>query len=137
MFKTIVVPVDLLHKEALSKTLTVARDLARTYSAKLYLVGVTTETPSAVAHTPQEYEAKLRGFAEELSDETGITVHPYPITSHDLKIDLESRLMTACDDVGADLVVMASHVPGMAEYVFASNAGYLASHAKISVFVVR
>ena len=36
-----------------------------------------------------------------------------------------------------DLIVMASHVPGVAEYVFASNAGYLASHADLSVLVVR
>lgn len=137
MFKTIVVPVDLLHKSALAKALSVARDLTRAYSAKLYLVGVTTETPGPVAHTPKEFEAKLAEFAKELGDEAGITVHPFPVTSHDLSIDLESQIMGACDKVGADLVVMASHVPGLAEYVFSSNAGYLASHAKISVFVVR
>jgi nucleotide-binding universal stress UspA family protein len=28
-------------------------------------------------------------------------------------------------------------VPGFAEHLFSSNAGYLASHADISVFVVR
>ncbi len=137
MFKKIVVPVDLAHKEALSKALQVGRDLAKVNSAELHLVGVTTETPGPLAHTPQEYGAKLAAFAKSLSAEYGITVHPHPVTSQDLKIDLERDIMRACDAIGADLVVIASHVPGLAEYVFSSNAGYLASHAKISVFVVR
>ncbi|MGB5559226.1 MAG: universal stress protein [Paracoccaceae bacterium] len=137
MFKTIVVPVDLAHKEALSKALCVARDLARTYSAKYYIVGVTAKTPSARARTPEEYKARLGDYAKALGEDFGIDVHPYPVTSHDLAVDLERDIINACDTLGADLVVMASHVPGLAEYVFSSNAGYLASHAKISVFVVR
>jgi hypothetical protein len=32
---------------------------------------------------------------------------------------------------------MASHVPGLPEHIFASNAGAVASHAGMSVFVVR
>ena len=39
--------------------------------------------------------------------------------------------------LGVDLVVMASHVPGFREYIFHSNAGFLASHTDLSVFVVR
>jgi len=137
MFKSIVVPVDLLHKETLSKALSVARDLARAYSAKYYIVGVTSDTPNRLAQTPAEYETKLADYAKALSDDFGIDVHPYPLVSRDYVVDLDRQIMDACERVEADLVVMASHVPGLAEYVFASNAGYLASHAKISVFVVR
>jgi nucleotide-binding universal stress UspA family protein len=32
---------------------------------------------------------------------------------------------------------MTSHVPGVIEHVFSSNAGYVASHAKCSVVVLR
>ena len=32
---------------------------------------------------------------------------------------------------------MASHRPGAGEYVFGSNAGHVAQHAPVSVFVVR
>ena len=48
-----------------------------------------------------------------------------------------ARLVELADRVDADLIVMASHIPGLADYVFSSNAGYLASHSKLSVFVVR
>ena len=64
-------------------------------------------------------------------------VRPPVEISHDMAIDLDDVLMRTANEVGADLVVMASHVPGLAEYVFASRAGYLASHAKMSVLVVR
>jgi nitrite reductase (NADH) large subunit len=40
-------------------------------------------------------------------------------------------------EISADLVVMASHVPGLAEHLFASNAGSFASYSDASVLVVR
>ena len=45
--------------------------------------------------------------------------------------------MTAIEETESDLVVVASHIPGFPEYLFASNAGYLAMHATVSVFVIR
>ena len=39
--------------------------------------------------------------------------------------------------LGADLVVMATHVPNLTDYIWASHGGHLASHAKASVFLVR
>ena len=59
------------------------------------------------------------------------------VVSHDPAVDLDDSLMQAIADTGADLVVMASHVPGLPEHIFASNAGYLANHASVSVFVIR
>ena len=38
---------------------------------------------------------------------------------------------------GADLVVMQSHVPGLMDYIWPSNGGKVAGHAKCSVLVVR
>ena len=57
--------------------------------------------------------------------------------SHDISIDIDDVLQKAVQELNTDLVVMASHVPGLKEYVLASRAGYLASHAEISVMVVR
>ena len=60
-----------------------------------------------------------------------------PYTSHDPTADLDPTLMKAIEETGSDLVVVASHIPGFPEYLFASNAGYLAMHASVSVFVIR
>jgi nucleotide-binding universal stress UspA family protein len=39
--------------------------------------------------------------------------------------------------LGADLVVMASHVPTFTDHLLASNAGALLSHTDASLFIVR
>ena len=67
----------------------------------------------------------------------GVGFEAHTETSHDPTIDLDDVLEKASEKLGADLIVMASHVPGFAERIFASNAGYLASHSHASVFVVR
>lgn len=137
MFSKIMIPVDLNHTEQMGKALAVAADLTRTYDADIHIVGVTMTTPTEIAPTPESFARKLGEFASERSSELGIPIQSHAEISHDLAIDLDEILMRTADRIGVDLVVMASHVPGFAEYVFASNAGYLASHASMSVMVVR
>jgi nucleotide-binding universal stress UspA family protein len=137
MFKKVMVPVDLRHTEKLEKALATAADLSKHYHAPVQLVGVTSSAPSSVAHNPEEYKAKLRAYAEKEGEKLGCSFGAHAITSPDPTIDLDEALGREAHDIGADLVIMASHVPGFAEHLFSSNAGYLASHSDISVFVVR
>ncbi len=137
MYQKIMVPVDLAHQDRLSKALDTAADLAKHYGGSLHFVGVTTGTPSEVAHTPAEYAEKLKAFAEAEGAKRGLTADSKAYTSHDPAVDLSEKLLQAIDDSGCDLVVMASHLPGLPEHVFASHAGAVASHTGVSVFVVR
>jgi nucleotide-binding universal stress UspA family protein len=137
MYSTIAVPVDLAHVERLGKALRTAVDLAGHYGATLHYVGATTETPGPLGRTPAEYRCKLEDFAAAESERTGIPAKAKTIVSLDLTIDLDKQLLAAFDEVGADLVVMASHVPGIKEHFFGSNAGWLAAHSPMSVLVVR
>lgn len=137
MYKTIMIPVDLEHSDQLNKALSIGADLARHYNADLFAVGVTSGAPSAVAHNPLEYAQKLEAFAAEQTALHGIEFKAKAMESHDPAVDLDDTLQKAGSEIGADLVVMASHVPGFIDYVFASRAGYLASHSDLSVFVVR
>jgi nucleotide-binding universal stress UspA family protein len=137
MFKNIVVPVDLAHQEQLERALSVAADLAKHYAADLHCLGVTTSTPGPVAHNPSEFADKLSAFAKQVSEKQGIEFKAHAYNSHDPAVDLDETLMKAMNELGADLAVMGSHKPGLPEHIFASNAGYLASHATISVLVVR
>ena len=137
MYSTIVVPIDLAHAEKLTKALTTAADLAKHYQASVYLVGVTTLEPNPIAHTPDEFKQKFEQFAATQSASLRVDFKPHMATSTDPSIDLDKVLDAQFHALGADLVIMASHVPGFREYVFASNAGFLASHTDLSVFVVR
>lgn len=137
MYSKIMVPVDLAHKDKLEKAVATAADLSRFYKAPVEMVGVTASPPSAAARTPEAFADKLADFAAEESSKYGVTFGAHAITSPDPAVDLDDRLGEEAHEIGADLVVMGSHVPGFAEHLFSSRAGYLASHADISVFVVR
>lgn len=137
MFSTIMVPVDLRHTDKMKKAIKAAADVAKIYGSKAHLVGVTLSGPTEVAPTPEAFSERLSGFAAECSEQNGVSFQSHTEVSHDPTIDLDETLKRAAEHLGVDLVVMASHVPGWADYLFASNAGYLASHSDMSVFVVR
>jgi nucleotide-binding universal stress UspA family protein len=137
MYTKIMVPVDLAHVERLGKALDTAADLAKRYGVPACYVGVTASTPSQVAHTPQEHDEKLARFGAEQAAKHGIEAETASYTSHDPAVDLGEKLLEAVKDTRSDLIVMASHVPGLPEHLFASNAGAVASHAHVSVFVIR
>lgn len=130
-------PIDLERVDQLKKAVSVGADLAKHYHAELFAVGVTISGPSAVAHNPSEYTEKLEAFAAEQTSLHGVQFKAKAMVSHDPAVDIDATLEKAGSDIGADLVVMASHVPGFVDYIFASRAGYLASHSDLSVFVVR
>jgi len=138
MYQHIMVPVDLAHTDQLDKALRTAADLANRYGTDVTYVGVTTTAPSEVARTPTEFESKLSAFARDEAAKRGLDrVHGHMATSHDPARDLNRILLNAAHDIGADLIVMASHVPGLADHIFESNAGAVALHADASVLIVR
>lgn len=137
MYHHIGVPVDLVHRERLRKALDTAVGLARQFDARITLVAVTGPTPSAVAHNPAEFEKRLADFAAELARTAGRNIAHRARVTGDPVADLDRILDREFHELGVDLVVMASHVPGFREYIFHSNAGFLASHTDLSVFVVR
>lgn len=137
MFKTIMVPVDLEHADRLGKALRAAADLANQYGATACYVGVAAATPGRLAHSPEEFGQKLEAFAGEQAAEHGHSATSKALISHDPAVDLDRKLHAAVHETGADLVVMASHIPGIADAIWPSHGGRLASHSDVSVFLVR
>lgn len=137
MFKKIVVPVDLGHLDRLQKALAVAAAEARQHGATVVYMGVTEETPGAVAHNPKEYEAKLTAFSLEQASTHDIATEALPVVSTDPAAEINKLILKAASDCGADLVVMASHPPKLLDWILASHGGYVAEYADISVFVIR
>lgn len=138
MFKKIMVPVDLRHLDRLERALTAAAELSGRWSCPVVYVSVTTEQPSELAHTPAEFDQRLQDFARTEAKTRGVdTAEVRSYASHDPSVDLDDTLLRAIDETGADLVIVGTHRPGLAEHIFASNASYLAAHAPVSVMVVR
>ena len=137
MFKRIMVPIDMAHRDKQDHALKCGADLAKLYDAEVVYVGVTAPTPGSLGHNPTEYNEKLQKMAAAEAETYGIKTSCKTEISHDPTSDLDDTLLRAIDDTGADLVVMASHIPGLTDYIWPSNGGKVAAHAKISVMVVR
>lgn len=137
MYQKILVPVDLAHADKLEKAIQTAVDLATHYKAEICFCGVGTNTPSEVAHTPKEFEQKLSEFAKGCNTKFGVVATASAHISDDPAVDLSKALIAKADELNADLIVMATHVPGVADHVFASHGGYVASYSDISVMLVR
>lgn len=137
MYKKIMVPVDLAHLDSLEKALTVAADMSRHYQAGLCYVGVTTSQPSQVAHSPEEYKQKLQAFAHEHAPDVGQEPDSRVYVSHDPAVDLDDTLLKAIDEIGADLVVMGTHLPRALNAIVPTHGDKIAKHTDVSVFLVR
>jgi len=137
MYNKIMVPVDLAHLEALERSLQIAADMARHYDAEICYVSVTENTPGPVARTPEEYERKLSAFAEEQKGKHGQPTSSRMMISHDPAVDLEKILVRTADEIGADLVLMATHLPHKVDAIMPSHGDYVAKHSDLSVFLVR
>lgn len=137
MYKRIMIPVDLSHIDKSETALAVVADLAKHYDAIVTYVAVTSNAPSAIAHNPEEFALKLANFAEDQGALRGHRTAARSVISHDPAVDLDKNLVRAVDEIGADLIVMATHIPNMADMLLPSHGGALARHTEASVFLVR
>ncbi|WP_238365415.1 universal stress protein [Mesobacterium pallidum] len=137
MYSKIMVPVDLRHVDKLGHALSVAGDLAKLWDATVTYVGVTAAAPSDLGHTPEEYAERLAAFAEGQGASLGIKAAAHAMVSHDPTTDLDPTLLRAVEETGADLVIMASHLPNIADRLWPSNGGTVATRATASVMIVR
>jgi universal stress protein G len=137
MFSRILIPVDLHLSDPVTKSLDVAADLASTYDAQVTLVSVAGPQHTDAPHHRQDVNEALASLAEDMQKKTGSVVKTHSVFTSDVPAEVDGILMSAVNELDADLVVVGSHVPHLMDYVFSSHAGKLANHAKCSVFVVR
>lgn len=137
MFRKIVVPVDLSEKDSLRKALEVAADQAKLYDAEVTLVSVVGGLQAKVSNSSGKYSRKLAEFAEGVSELYGVSFKSIVYEVPDPSVQVDGTVLKVVDEIRADLIVVASHQPGWAEYLINSHGGRIASHAPVSVFVVR
>ncbi len=137
MYKHIIVPIDLAEKDSLQRAVEVAADLAKHYGARMTLVSVSGGLQAKVSHSHEEYGRQLALYSDEIAKAHNIKVASVNYSVPDPSVEVDKRLIQAIEELNADLAVMASHQPGWTDYIVNSHGGRLASHAPISVFVVR
>lgn len=143
MTKHIVALVDLDDENSWRKALPTAIDHARHTGARLHVLNVVPDgmfRMSVVAQVvPDDYETR---FTDEAKERLAALIREHAVDGADVEpaVRLGSVYKEALGfarDVGANLIVMGAHKPGMADYLLGSNASQIVRHAKCSVWVVR
>ena len=139
MYKTVLVPVDLSHIEKGSKMIERAKYLADTNNSQLTLLNVLPEIPPYVAiEIPSGlHEKVVENATADLKDL--VRKHDLPSST---KIAVESGnpanvILAYAKKENSDLIMVASHQPGLTDYLLGSVAGKVVRHAQCSVLVVR
>ena len=136
MYRTIIVPIDLSQETKGRRILDLAIHLGGG-EARIILANILEELPGYVAvelpaglveQSRKDAEEKLKAIAADAGVEAEVAVrvgHP------------GNQILELADETKADLIIVASHRPGLQDYFIGSTAGRVVRHANCSVLVTR
>ncbi|WP_323037011.1 universal stress protein [Pararhodobacter sp.] len=142
MFKTILLTIDLEHRQSWEKALPAAIKLAKDWDSTLHVLTVVPGfgTSLVEANFPPDYEAKALRRAKKQLDEilTKEAADGDDIVAHVGHGRVHKVILETLTKTGADLVVMASHAPdAMREFLVGSRADRVVRRSPVSVLVLR
>ena len=138
MYKKIVVPIDLDNAEQGKAMLGKVKELAGgNGGSQVTVMNVVQDVPGLItAELPEGLVTKAAHSARDSLVEM--------VEAAGLEADVQVRsgrphhaIVNLADELGADLVLIASHTPGARDYILGSTAASVVRHAKCSVLVER
>ena len=140
MYKTILVPVDLVEVGTAKPAVDAAVSLAVASQGTVRLIYVRSVAPvTYMEFIPPGFDEEQQQDAEQKLADVAAGV-PLPAERVSATVRLGSvynEVLQEAEETGADLIVVGSHRPTMATYLLGSNASTIVRHAKCSVLVVR
>ena len=135
MYKNILVPVALDHERDTDAALAIAKHLC-SKGGKITALYVMEDLPGYVSHhlMPDQLQMRRDDAERLLREQVGDddTVSPVVITGH-----AGRSIVDFADDNAKDCIVMASHRPGLQDYLLGSTAARVVRHANCAVHVIR
>lgn len=137
MYKSILVAIDLSHGERGEAMIAKAAQLLDE-GGELILLSVIEEPPSYIAaELPTNIFAKKLEEAEEklaaIARTNKVDARPLVQTGR----NAAAAILDTAEDNKCDLVMIASHRPGIQDFFLGSTAGRVVRHAQTSVLVQR
>ncbi|MVA97845.1 universal stress protein [Nitratireductor sp. CAU 1489] len=136
MYDTILVPVDLADSGKAPAMIAAARKMAND-GARIVLVHIVQDIPTFVAAelpggVMEKTQNEARKTLEAMASEYGAGIEV------DVGIGQPaSGILAVAKERQADVIVIASHKPGLQDYLLGSTAGRVVRHATCSVHVMR
>ena len=136
MYKTILIPIDMAHVVEGKANIDLATQHAAA-GASIILLNVVEEIPNwaAVELPAGLIDKSVHSSQSELdaiAAATGLKMEVEVRTGHSYKTILE-----VAEEKNTDLIIIASHRPGLQDYFLGSTAAKVVRHANCSVLVVR
>lgn len=138
MYSNVLVPIDLEHKDQAGSMIRTAKEVAGD-NAKLTLLFAMPEIPAVVGlQLPAGSAEKAKAHAEAQLQEIAKANNAPRETRTVVTVGRpHHRILEVAERAGTDLIVIASHKPGLADYLLGSVAASVVRHAKCSVHVMR
>jgi len=141
MYKEMLLPIDLDQESSWKMALPLAIELCKSFGARLHVMTVVPDHGFHYVsqYFPPGYEERMIAAAEErlrdfAAEHVAENVQVQLIVAHG---SIYRQVARAAEDVGADLIIMASHTPGAADFLIGPNAEKVLHHSKRSVLIVR
>lgn len=140
MAKKILIPIDLDHERVFDSVFATVEEYSNPAETELVLLAVVPQLhlgyfPSIEHRYMQKLVKETKRRLEKLgSERLGDNYKWQALVEGG---DPRKRIITAADELGADLIVLASHDPRGSDVIFGSVAAYVVRHAHHSILVVR
>jgi len=136
MYDTILVPIDLSHKHNGVKVTKIAKKLINN-GGEIILINVLEDVPTYIeAELPQDLRENTKKEAllqlTRIAKENGIGSNVQIRSGN-----AASSILEAAESYNADLIIVASHRPGLLDYFLGSTAARVVRHAQCPVLVDR
>jgi nucleotide-binding universal stress UspA family protein len=141
MYNDILLPVDLADPSSWRKSLPVALSFCRTFGARLHVVTVVPDFGMAIVgqYFPETFERQMieetrKALHAFVSEHVPPEVPVQHVVAHGT---VYQEILHEANEIGVDLIVIASHRPELRDYLLGPNAARVVRHAGMSVLVVR
>ncbi|NJN39573.1 MAG: universal stress protein [Gammaproteobacteria bacterium] len=141
MFKDVLLPVDREHAASWQRALPFAIAQCKTSGARLHVLTI---VPGLGVGDVSSFLPA--GYEQQILDKANLWMHEFTrdhvppgvavqhIVGHG---KVHREILRVAAEIGADLIVMASHRPELVDHLLGSNAAHVVQHAKCSIMVVR
>ena len=135
MYKSILVPIAFDENSQIEAALAVAKTLAAP-DAQITLLHVMEQAPGyAISYLPADYIAQSR---QAIQEELQKLTEKLPGAQGKVVSGHSARtILDYANDKGSDLIVIASHRPGMQDLLLGSTATTVVRHAQCAVHILR